>query len=265
MENNRLAQSRGERCHMKIALALSGGAARGAFHLGAIEALLEKDFQIEAISGSSIGALIGMSLSAGVAPREQLQIYKSKEFRKAMKFSGFKRGLFHIDMDAKILKKLIPVKNIENGNIDMYITTVDLYSGKIVRFCEGEAISLCSASISVVPLFEPVSYRDYQLVDGGIMDNLPIEPIQKYGVPIVGIDLHPKEVGFKNSIFGISKRSAFLMWRASVEDQIEVCDYYITNQKLKNYSLFSSKKLDELFEIGYQTVLNHSILECKDR
>jgi len=57
---------------MKISLVLSGGAARGGFHLGVIEALLEKDFQIEAVSGSSIGALIGMSLSAGVTPQEQI-------------------------------------------------------------------------------------------------------------------------------------------------------------------------------------------------
>ena len=246
---------------MKIALVLSGGAARGGFHLGVIEALLEKDFQIEAVSGSSIGALIGMSLSAGVKPKEQLKIFKSKAFKKSLKFNGLKKGILRVEEKTKILKKLIPVENIEDGHFKVHITTIDLSSGDIVRFHKGKAIPLCVASTSVIPLFKPIRYESYQLVDGGIMDNLPLTPLKQYNLPIVAIDLHPKEYGFKDSMWGIIKRAVFLMWRASVQGQIKECDYYITNQKLENYSLFSFKKLDEMFELGYQTALKHPLLQ----
>ncbi|HFU77681.1 MAG TPA: patatin [Epsilonproteobacteria bacterium] len=246
---------------MKISLVLSGGAARGAFHLGVIEALKEKGIEIEAISGSSIGAIIATSLSANVSPKEQLEIFKSKAFRKSFKFNGFKKGFLKIDQKKAVLKELVPIKNLEDGNIKVHITTIDLERGDVVRFNEGEAIPLCIASSAVVPLFKPIAYKDYQLVDGGIMDNLPVYPLKEYGFPIVAVDLHPQEDGFKNSLWGIIKRTIFLMWRASVQEQMKECDYYISNEKLKNYSLFSFKNLDELFQLGYETALEHELLQ----
>ncbi|HHB93712.1 MAG TPA: patatin [Campylobacterales bacterium] len=246
---------------MKISLVLSGGAARGAFHLGVIEALLQKGIEIEAISGSSIGAIIASSLSANISPKEQLEIFKSKAFRKSFKFNSLKKGFLKIDQKKSVLKELIPIKNIEDGRIKVHITTIDLKRGEIVRFNQGEAITLCIASSAVVPLFKPISYQNYQLADGGIMDNLPVYPLKKYNFPIVAVDLHPQEDGFKNSLWGIIKRTIFLMWRASVQERIKECDYYISNEKLKNYSLFSFKKLDELFQLGYETALEHKLLQ----
>jgi len=238
---------------MKISLVLSGGAARGAFHLGAISALQELGYEIKAVSGSSIGAIIAMSLAAGVSPKKQLEIFKSKAFRKTFKFNGLKKGILKIDEKEKVLKELIPLVNIEDAPIDVHITTIDLESGEVVRFNKGKAIPLCIASSSVVPLFKPIFYDKYALVDGGIMDNLPVRTLKQYGLPIIAIDLHPKQRGFKNSLWGIVKRTIFLMWRASVQSQIKECDYYITNQSLEKYSLFSFKKLDELYTLGYES------------
>ncbi len=246
---------------MKIALVLSGGAARGSFHLGVIEALEKKGFEIEAVSASSIGAIIATSFAAGVSPKEQLKIFKSKAFKKALKFNGLKKGLIRVEEKTQVLQELIPLENLEDAKIPIHITTIDLEHGDIIRFSKGKAIPLCIASSAVVPLFKPVKYKHYQLVDGGIMDNLPITPIKHYNLPIVAVDLHPMELGFKDSIWGIIKRTIFLMWRASVQRQISECDYYITSEKLENLSLFSLKKLDEPFTLGYETAMEHPLLK----
>ncbi len=240
---------------MKISLALSGGAARGAFHLGVLQALEENGMEIVAISGSSIGAIIGTSYAAGVSPKEQLEIFQSKAFKKAFKFNSLKSGLLRIDSQKEILKELVPIRNIQDTAIKLHVTTIDLYSGEIVRFSEGDAITLCLGSSAVVPLFKPIVYNGYELVDGGIMDNLPATPLLQYGFPIFGVDLHPQQAGFKNSLSGIIKRTIFLLWRASVQNQIELCDLYITHHDLSKQSLFRLKNLQEMFDLGYETTL----------
>ncbi|HHD77251.1 MAG TPA: patatin [Campylobacteraceae bacterium] len=237
---------------MKVCLALSGGAARGAYHLGVLAALEENDIEVVAISGSSIGAIIGASYASGVSPEEQLEIFRSKTFKKAFKFHSLRNGFLRIDKQKEILKELVPVERIEDMRIKLYVTTIDLYSGNIMRFDRGDAVSLCVASGAVVPLFKPVAYEGYHLADGGIMDNLPVEPLLQYGFPIFGVDLHPQQSGFTNSFSGIVKRTLFLLWRASVQRQISQCDLYITDEKLTGYSLFRLKKLQEMFDLGYE-------------
>ncbi|WP_024955874.1 patatin-like phospholipase family protein [Sulfurospirillum arcachonense] len=240
---------------MKISLVLSGGAARGAFHLGVLQAIDELGVEIDVISGSSIGAIIATSYAAGISPKRQLEIFKSKEFKKAFKFNYFKKGLFQVDAQKSIIQKLVPIKNIEDTSIKLYVSAIDLISGDIIYFEKGPANILCVASSAVVPLFRPIDYKNYKLADGGIMDNFPITPIIKYTNPIIGVDLHPLEKGCKNSMMAIMKRILFLMWRASVQKQIGFCDLYISNKKLSQYGLYSFKKLDEIFDLGYKQAM----------
>jgi len=240
---------------MKISLALSGGAARGAFHLGVLHALEKNFIEPVAISGTSIGAIIATSYASGVSPLAQLDIFKSKAFKKAFKLNFFKQGFLEIDRQKKIIRELVPIDDISQTDIKLHITTIDLKSGKIIRFKKGDAVTLCIASASIAPLFPPISYKDYRLVDGGVMDNFPVEPLKKYGFPIFGVDLHPDQKGFKNSVAGIIKRTIFLMWRASVQSQKKECDLYITDPKLSKYSLFRFKNLQDMFDLGYESTL----------
>jgi len=87
------------------------------------------------------------------------------------------------------------------------------------------------------------------------MDNLPVTPLLQYGFPIFGVDLHPQQAGFSNSLSGIIKRTIFLMWRASVQNQIALCNLYISHNDLSKQSLFRLKNLQEMFDLGYETAL----------
>lgn len=243
---------------MKINLVLSGGAARGAFHLGVLQAMQELDIKIEAISGSSIGALIGISYASGLKPKEILEIFKNKETKEAVKFNFFRKSLFSIDTTSVVTQKLFPIKNLEDLPVKAYITVIDLKSGKILRYDRGDIVSLCIATSALIPVFKPIQYDDRILADGGMMDNLPIEPFLNSSLPVIGVDLHPLQENHKNSFFGNIKRAMFLVWRASVQKNIDQFDLYVTDLELTKYNIFSFKKLDNMFELGYQKA--HTLL-----
>ena len=90
--------------------------------------------------------------------------------------------------------------------IPTYVTCVDLLSGRIVRFNEGPTHLLAIASAALIPLFSPIRYKNYLLIDGGFMDNLPIAPLEELSYPIVSSDLFPLHVTQESSSFSLYKR-----------------------------------------------------------
>ncbi|MDD3342619.1 MAG: patatin-like phospholipase family protein [Sulfurospirillaceae bacterium] len=238
---------------LKVSLALSGGAARGAFHLGVLSALEEIGIEIEAISGTSIGSVIAVGYGSGLRPYEMLEIFKSKAFKKVLQFNYFQKGVLKIDESASILQTFAPIKKLEAMVRPTFITCVDVLSGKIVRFSEGDAITLAIASSALMPLFRPIAYENYLLIDGGFMDNLPIAPLKAFDVPIFGVDLHPLLESQKRHFFGVYFRSLFLTFIASSQSQIEACDVYITDSRLEGSTLFGFGDLDKCFSLGYES------------
>lgn len=235
-----------------ITLALSGGAARGAYHLGVLQYCDENNFCIKALCGTSIGAIIAASYASGVKPKEQLEIFKSKEFKDIFSFNFFNKSLYKIDKSALILDRLLPETYLEDLKIPTYITAVDLISGKNIYFSEGNISELCLASSALIPIFAPVEYGEKRLIDGGVIDHMPLESLKQYMHPIVGVNLHPIQTNhFKNSFFQNTKRALFLNVYGKIDNSKRFCDVYITSQSLTKYSLFSFKYLDELFALGY--------------
>lgn len=236
----------------EISLALSGGAARGAYQLGVLQFLDEQNIQVKAISAASIGSIIGASYASGVSPKEQLKIYKSKEFRKTFSINFFGGSFLKVNYKARIFEDLMPIKNIEDLRIPTYINAVDMQSGENICFNSGDTELICLGSSALVPMFPPIAYEGYKLIDGGTINHMPIEELKKYPYKIVGVNLHPiysEEIN--NNIYSNFKRAVFLgAYRNSLHVKNE-CDIYITSPKLKEYSLFSFKYLDEMFQLGY--------------
>jgi len=237
----------------EISLALSGGAARGAYHLGVLQYIDEMDIQVKAICGTSIGAIIGTSYAAGVSPVRQLEIFKSREFKNIFSFNFFRNSIFRINSKAAILEELMPVDNLDELSIPVYFTAVDLSAGEELFFSQGKIPDICLASSALVPIFEPVKYNGRILGDGGLINHMPISPLLEHQYPIIGVNLHPLTISHnQNNIFNFIKRAIYLKTYSSSQDSQKKCNVFITNDKLRNYSLFSLKHLDELFELGYQ-------------
>ena len=236
----------------EITLALSGGAARGAYHLGVLQYIEENDIEVKAISATSIGAIIGASWLSGVSAKEQLAIFKSKEFKKIFRFNFFRKSIYKIDTDAKILDRLVLKRNIQDLEIPFFVTAVDLNSGQNIYFDSGDIKTLCFASSALVPIFAPVKYNGYRLADGGFIDHIPTQPLRSFPFEIVGVNLHPIYANeTEESIFSYIKRVLYIsMYRDSYDAKLN-CDIYITSKKLLKYSIFSFSHFDKLFELGY--------------
>jgi NTE family protein len=236
---------------LKISLALSGGAARGAFHLGVIAACERHGIEIGAISGTSIGAVVATGVGSGVSAFDMIRLFKSEAFRKVIGFNYFQKGLFRIDETASILREICPVSSLEEMRIPTFITCVDMNRGKLVRFSKGDAIKLAIASSALIPIFRPIVYENYLLIDGGFMDNLPVSPLLDFDDPIVSVNLHPLHVKTKHTLPSMVKRSLFLLFMASSQLQISKSDLYISDPELSSFGLFTFGELMRCFELGY--------------
>lgn len=248
-----------------ITLSLSGGASRGAYQLGVLQFIDENNIEVKAISATSIGAIIGASYASGVSPKKQLEIFKSKEFRKVISFNFFRGSIFKLNADAPILDELVLVKRIEDLPIDLYINAVDIHKGEEIYFDHGDIKTVCLAASALVPFFQSVKYKTHDLVDGGAINHMPVKPLRSYELPIVGVNLHP--IYYEEKIKGLidyTKRAMFLStYRNSITAK-QSCDIYITSPKLKDYNMFSFKHLDEMFAMGYEDakcMFNEALLQ----
>lgn len=176
-----------------IALVLSSGGARGLAHIGAIEELTSQGFVIRSVSGSSIGALIG-----GLYAMGNLDVYTQwvKTLDKQavwglMDFSLTSKGLLKGERVFDNMKTFIPDINIEDMGIPFTALASDIIRKKEVPFTSGSFYNAIRASIAIPTLFTPMEYGDSFLVDGGVLNPLPFEYVQrKPGDLLVGVNLN---------------------------------------------------------------------------
>lgn len=246
---------------MKFALVLSGGAARGAFHLGVLHFIEEQGIKIDAYSGSSIGAIISASHASGVSAKEQLKIFSSNDLKKVLKFNYFKNGLIKIDTNHKILNDLLPILRLEELPKKVFVNAYDVKKKELHYFDKGDTHTLCIASSALVPLFKPISYEKMYLIDGGLIDNLPVRPFLDKNYHICSIDLIPRRQNSKKrrsfNPIKIAKRKIFSHWIDNANYSIQHSNQYITNQKILNFKMFTFKELNECFNFGYKEAQKH--------
>lgn len=161
-----------------ISLVLGAGGARGLAHIGAIEALEEAGYEIRAIAGSSMGAVIGGIYAAGklddyrawVTQLTQTDVFKLVDWT----FSG--GGLIRGEKLIAKLEELVGRVEIESLPIDFTAVTVDIDQGREVWLSTGPLFDAVRASIAIPGLFTPQRYRGRTLIDGGILNPVPVAP-----------------------------------------------------------------------------------------
>ncbi len=234
-----------------IGVCLSGGVARGAAHIGVLQALLEKGFKVKAVSGASAGALVGLFFASGYDPHEMLSILKSINWYTT--FTIGKGGLLGFKKAFKIIRQYIPYKDIKDLPVYYSASVLDLFSGNTLYIDNGDPASIALGSCALPFVFEPVAYKDMLLVDGGLTDNLPVSPLKaKYQhLKIVCSDIMPNVLVRENlGLMGNFLRSTFLIARRNMDLQKRFCDVYL-ELPVSHISFVNYKKFDELYKIGY--------------
>jgi predicted acylesterase/phospholipase RssA len=160
----------------RVALVLSGGGARGAAHAGVLKALESNGIKPAFIVGTSAGSIAGAAYSTGISPDEMLEIFTKEEktFFKLSQLSSLSQRT-RTQIIRSIFTKYLPFNEIGNTKIPFYINAADVKRCERCIFSTGDLTELVLASSAIPFIFDSVSYEDYILVDGGVIDNFCVD------------------------------------------------------------------------------------------
>ena len=176
----------------EVALALSSGGARGLAHIGAIEELEAHGYRITSVAGCSMGALIGGVYAAGKL-KEFREWMKTIDRKKMLELTDFSFSLNHIVKGTRIIEAImefVPDMAIEDLPIPYCCVATDWKSGREVVFNKGSLFEAIRASISLPSFYEPVQKDGMILIDGGVVNPIPLNRVKrKEGDILVGVDV----------------------------------------------------------------------------
>ena len=167
-------------------LVLSGGGARGYAHLGVLKALNEEGIIPDIISGTSAGAIAGALYADGYTPDEIFKILAKNSRLNFLKLTVPKDGLLKMTGMIRVLKDALRANTFEELKIPLVVCATNLNQAKVEYFESGELIRAIIASASIPVVFRPVEIGGVCYVDGGVMDNMPVAPIEKRCRVLIG-------------------------------------------------------------------------------
>jgi len=192
---------------------LGSGAARGLAHMGVIQVLDEIGVKIDAVSGCSIGAFVGAFLAAGRLDvlRKHLSVLTMREQLRYVDLLFPKNGLVEGRRIERFLREHLGENtNIEDLPIKFACVATDFSTGREVIFKEGDLAGAVRASISIPGIFQPVPMNDMLLVDGGVVNPVPVQVARDLGADfIIAVDVSPKVPEFNlevNVRYGYAQR-----------------------------------------------------------
>ena len=276
----------------KVGLVLSGGAARGLAHIGVLNALEEQGIRIDAIAGTSMGAVVGGLYASGYKIDELEKLALSIDWKEALSDAPeredvpFRRK--QDDRDFLVKQKLsfrddgslgLPLGVIQGQNLALLLESLlahssdirdfdklpipfravatDIVNGEKVVFRKGHLPQVIRASMSIPAVFAPVEINGQLLVDGGMVDNIPVDVAREMGVDIViVVDIGTPLRGRKelNTVFDILNQSITLMTRSNSEVQLASLkpDDILIQPALASYGTTDFGRSADIINAGYR-------------
>lgn len=248
----------------KIGLALGGGGSRGFAHVGAIKALEETGIKPNIFSGTSAGSIVAALLAAQRTPDEIMEIMKDFKMSNASKITLLVDGFATLDKLGTKIDEILEGKAFSDLKHELYICASNLNTGTVEYINSGNVAKAVQASCSIPILFSPVEINGDLYVDGGVLDNVPVQPLIDQCEKIIAIDIMPmKEL---EKIDGISE-ILIRMFQMSVGMQLdkkEYCDILIKLGGLSDYNILDTSQNEKIFEIGYNYVKNLNLADINE-
>ncbi len=175
---------------LKIGLALSGGAVWGISHIGVLKAFEDNHIPISFIGGTSIGALIGALYAAGMTVAELENLALNTQWKDISKLSLLFRGLLSNEPMEQYIENLVGNLTFEDLKIPFQAVAADLITGEEVILKSGRLSAALRATTAIPGIYQPVQIENRTLVDGGIVNNVPIQMVRDMGADlVVGVSL----------------------------------------------------------------------------
>jgi len=260
----------------KIGLALGGGAARGMAHIGVLEVLEKEGIPIDMIAGTSAGAAIGALYAQGKSAGQIKKLATEigwVQFFSLVDFALPKSGFIEGTKIKKLLQSVIGDIDFSDLSIPMACVATDIESGEEVVINQGPVLEGVRASISVPVIFTAVKREDRYLVDGGLVNPVPVSTVRKMGadfviavnvVPPMGVKSRRKSKKTKQpGMFHVMLQSIYIASYAVVKTDLEKADIVIEPQ-LPNIGFGDFHRTRECIEQGELAALT-SIADIKKR
>jgi len=170
-----------EKIKKPVSLVLSSGGSKGLAHIGVINELEKQGFQISSVSGSSIGSVIGGIYAMGKLPEytNWVKTLNQKAIWGLMDFTVSTNGLLKGEKVIEKMRTFIPDMPIEKMDIQFTAVATDILNEKEVVFRSGSFYEAIRASLAIPTIITPVKYKDTILVDGGVLNPVPIEYVTR--------------------------------------------------------------------------------------
>lgn len=242
----------------KIGLALGSGGARGFAHLGVIKTLVENGIPIDYIAGSSMGSLVACFYSAGIDLDRLYKISTSFKRKYFLDFTVPKMGLISGKRIKELIRLFTKGKRLEDLNPPVSVVATDLITGEKVIFMEGPIDDAVRASISIPGIFVPEKRNGRLLVDGGVIDRIPVSVVKEMGADfIIAVDVsRVKTDADITTIFDVIMQSLDIMQMELVENRQIASDIMI-RPSVEKYSSRAFTKIDEMILIGEEEAKKH--------
>jgi NTE family protein len=238
----------------RIGLALGGGAILGAAHIGALKALEEKGIAISCISGTSIGAFVAALYAFGKSVQEIEAIAADLDWLDAAAFSLSKFGLLSNEKLGETFKQAVGDAQFSEAGISLALVATDIGSCEKVVLREGDVSTAVMASACVPGIFIPVDISGRMLVDGGLVENVPLSPLEEMGAEIlIGVDLNARRRYKKpEDIVDVLANALDIAIDNATRLQTKKADLLITPE-LSTYSRTDTDKVRALAKEGYDS------------
>jgi len=184
----------------KVGIALSGGSTYGAAHVGVMQILEQNGIHPQLIAGTSAGALVGAAYCAGVPLNEIETLFLSMRWPTLLKLSIRNRlSIFDTQPMEEFLRKELGDIEFKDLKIPFAAIACDIHTGERVVLDSGPVAPAVRASAAIPGLFSPVEIGGRLLVDGGIVDNLPVEQLRSMGADyVIASDVSRRGASNKN-------------------------------------------------------------------
>lgn len=248
-----------------IGLALGSGGARGFAHLGVLKALKDANIPIQMIAGSSMGSLVGSLYCAGQDIDHMYTLARTFKRKYYLDFTVPKMGFIQGKRVKEYIRLFTHRKNFEDLDIPFSVVATDLYTGEKVVFDSGDVADAVRASISIPGIFVPEKIDERMLIDGGVIDRVPVAVAKEMGADIViAVDCAHFEANHDiSSIYDVIIQSIDVMQNEFIR-QIELDADIMIKPKVAQYSSRAFTDTEDIIREGEKAAQAHleQIKQC---
>lgn len=276
---------------MKLGLALSGGGIRGAVHIGVLKAFEENNIKIDIIGGTSSGSLVAALYAMGYSPIHIYELFKryGKEItnvgassiingvggyivNKKFNISGISDGkaieeLYNEFASRKNIFKMsdikmpivIPAIDIGDGKEYVFTNKKSKKSNKIYdKYITDIPIgSAVRASSSFPGVFCPYEYKKHIFLDGGTINNIPVDEVFAQGADrVITVKFEPIKINNQSNVMDIVLRTIDIMGNKIIEDEVKKSDYILEIPTDDQMGFLDSNQIEKCYEFGYKETIN---------